>query len=298
MRRMLESIHFLLSYTCNFECDHCFLYCGPGAGGTFKIEQICAVLDQAVDTGTVKGVCFEGGEPMLYYPLMLEGIRQARQRGLTAGIVTNAYWATSEADAELWLRPLHELGVKSITMSDDPLHYGSNAGAHKARVEAAAAKLGMGAGVICTNRPAVQAATETEPAKVVGSVMFRGRAADKLTEGLPVRPWDSFTRCTHEKLEAPSRVHVDSFGNVHLCQGLCLGNLWQTPLKQMLAEYDPQTHPIVGPILRGGPAQLVRERGLDHAAGYVDECHLCHVARKALMPRYAKHLAPPQVYGL
>lgn len=295
---MLESIHFLLSYTCNFECEHCFLYCSPRAGGTFKIEQICTVLDQAVETGTVKGVCFEGGEPMLYYPLMLESIRQARQRNLTAGIVTNAYWATSEADAILWLRPLHELGVKSITMSDDSLHYGSNAGAHKQRVEAAAAKLGMGAGVICTNRPAVVPATETEPAKVTGSVMFRGRAADKLTEGLPVRPSESFTRCTHEKLESPSRVHVDCFGNVHLCQGLCMGNLWQTPLKKLLAEYDPQTHPIVGPILRGGPAQLAREHGLDHAAGYVDECHLCHVARRALMPKYSTLLAPPQVYGI
>jgi len=26
---MIKEVHFLLTYTCNFECDHCFLYCGP-----------------------------------------------------------------------------------------------------------------------------------------------------------------------------------------------------------------------------------------------------------------------------
>jgi glycine hydroxymethyltransferase len=39
-------------------------------------------------------------------------------------MVTNAYWATSDEDAALWLRPLRELGVQSITISDDSLHYG------------------------------------------------------------------------------------------------------------------------------------------------------------------------------
>ena len=28
---MLTGIHFLLTYTSLFECDHCFLHCGPAA---------------------------------------------------------------------------------------------------------------------------------------------------------------------------------------------------------------------------------------------------------------------------
>lgn len=152
---MLESLHFLLSYNCNFECDHCFLHCRPGAGGTFRIEQIRQVLDQAVELGTIKGVCFEGGEPMLYYPLLVESIREACARGFAAGIITNAYWATSVDDAVLWLRPLHEAGVKRITMSDDGLHYGAGAGGHAQCVREAVAKLGMDAGVLAVERPSV-----------------------------------------------------------------------------------------------------------------------------------------------
>ena len=30
---MLTGIHFILTYTCNFECDHCFLYCSPKSKG-------------------------------------------------------------------------------------------------------------------------------------------------------------------------------------------------------------------------------------------------------------------------
>ena len=38
-------------------------------------------------------------------------VRIARDNGFEVGIVTNAYWATTEEDAELWLKPLHELGI-------------------------------------------------------------------------------------------------------------------------------------------------------------------------------------------
>lgn len=44
---MLTGIHFLLTYTCLFECDHCFLFCGPHMKGTFTLEKIEKVLDEA-----------------------------------------------------------------------------------------------------------------------------------------------------------------------------------------------------------------------------------------------------------
>jgi len=118
---MLKSLHFLLTYQCLFECDHCFLYCGPKAEGTFTLAKITDALDQAVGAG-VEGIEIEGGEPFLFYPLMLETLRQAKNRGLTRGIVTNCYWATSLKDARLWLEPLVEVGLDSLAVSDDRFH--------------------------------------------------------------------------------------------------------------------------------------------------------------------------------
>ena len=105
---MLAEIHFLLTYNCNFECDHCFLYCGPTAAGTFTINQVDQVLKEALKIGSVNMVYFEGGEPTLYYPLLLESVKRAHQYGLDVGIVSNAYGALTEEDARLWLEPLVE----------------------------------------------------------------------------------------------------------------------------------------------------------------------------------------------
>ena len=78
---MLNGIHFLLSYQCNSECDHCFVYSGPHAKGTFTLSQIREVLDEAERLGSIKSIYFEGGEPFLFYPIMLEGIKAAREKG-------------------------------------------------------------------------------------------------------------------------------------------------------------------------------------------------------------------------
>ena len=99
---MLTGIHFLLTYRCNFECDHCFLYCGPHAEGTFTITEIRQLLEEARKLDTVRWIYFEGGEPFLYYPVMVEGLRLAKEMDFKTGIVTNGYWALSEADARLW----------------------------------------------------------------------------------------------------------------------------------------------------------------------------------------------------
>jgi hypothetical protein len=299
---VLSGIHFLLTYKCDSECDHCFLYCGPNAEGAFTSGQIREILDEAKKLGTVGRVYFEGGEPFLFYPIMLEGIKAAAELGFETGVVTNAYWATSVEDAELWLSPLRELGVADLSLSDDAFHYGDTEDTPPKRALTAAEKLGIPVDSICIEEPAVVSAVADDLEKglpvVGGGAKFRGRAVEKLTEGLPRRPWDELLECPYEDLENPGRVHADSYGNIHICQGLSMGKAWETPLSSLVASYDPGTHPICGPLVRGGPAELAREYGVEHEDGYVDECHLCYLTRLALIDRFPEYLAPRQVYGL
>jgi hypothetical protein len=167
---------------------------------------------------------------------------------------------------------------------------------------AAAVQLGMPADTIrieeATVEPGLCENSEKGAPVIGGNVKFRGRAADKLTAGLPTRPWEQMTSCPGEDLEDPKRVHVDAFGNVHICQGLSMGNMWKTPLSQLLRDYTPQSHPICGPLIRGGPAELAREYEVPHDAEFVDECHFCYSVRKDLVDRFPQILAPRQVYGL
>jgi hypothetical protein len=299
---MLTGIHFLLSYKCDSECDHCFVYSSPRAKGTFTLNQMKKVFKELSKIETIEWIYFEGGEPFLFYPLMYEGIRVAHDMGFKTGIVTNSYWATSEEDAELWLKPLHDLGVSNISISDDSFHYEDTATNPAKHALNAARKLGMPCTSICIGRPAVQEGTDKEQAKgkpvIGGGAMFKGRAVEKLTEGLPRRPWQEFTECLHEDLRNPKRVHLDAYGNIHLCQGLSMGNMWGTPLSKIVKQYDADSHPICGPLVNGGPARLAKEYDVQHEDEYVDACHMCYLVRLALLDRFPQYLAPRLVYGL
>ena len=131
--------------------------------------------------------------------------------------------------------------------------------------------------------------------------MFRGRATVALAPLTPPafrHPWEEFTECPHEDLREPGRVHVDPFGYLHICQGVVIGNLFDKPLKEICASFDPDAHPICGLLLEGGPAALVSEYNLPHEATYADACHLCYQARLALRERFPQCLAPDQMYGV
>jgi MoaA/NifB/PqqE/SkfB family radical SAM enzyme len=296
---MITGIHFLLTYACNFECDHCFLYCGPNAKGTFSMQQIRSVLRELGIVGSIEQVCIEGGEPFLFYPLMVESVRRASDMGFKTAIETNCYWATTSKDAELWLEPLRGAGLSMLEVSDDAYHHEEEDNPAK-RALVAARRLDMEVSAISIEEPAVGNDRDKDRGTpiYVGGPKFRGRAVEKLIEGLPPRSWEEFTECPLEDLADPGRVHVDPYGNVHLCQGLSMGNMWQTPLSELIRDYDAEAHPICGPLVEGGPVLLARKYNVPHEDQYVDACHLCTMLCIALIDRFPQYLAPRQVYGL
>lgn len=299
---MLKGLHFFLTYKCNSECDHCFVYSSPKVEGTFTLKQIRKVLEESAKVDTIKWIYFEGGEPFLFYPLMLEGIKAAHTMEFKVGIVTNAYFAITEEDAELWLRPLLELGISDLSISDDPFHCEKKEDSPAKRALTAAKKLGIQTDSICIEKPTVKVGIDKNQKKgapvISGGAMFRGRAVEKLVQGLSKRPWQEFTECPYEDLKEPERVHVDSYGNVHLCQGISMGNMWETPLSILIKNYNGDMHPICGSLIKGGPALLATEYNVKHEDKYVDACHFCYILRLALIDRFPQHLTPKQVYGL
>ncbi|MGQ4875627.1 MAG: radical SAM protein [Promethearchaeia archaeon] len=300
---MLTGIHFLLTYSCNFECDHCFLYCSPRSEGTFTIRQIKKVLDEAKRLETVKEIYFEGGEPFLFYPIMIEGIKMASKAGFNVGIVSNSYWATDIQDSIHWLKPLKEFKLFDFSISNDFYHF-NDIEDNRAFIAAKAAKmLKLPVNSISIEDPDSYLKKVKESLKQGKEfdiyLRFRGRAVDKLvTPDLRIYHWSDLKSCSHEDLKDLGRVHVDSFGNIFICQGLSIGNYLDNPFSEIINNYDPLLHPIIRPLLEGGPAKLIEEYHIDHKIKYADECHLCYEARKTLLARFPKLLGPKQVYGL
>ena len=295
----LTGLHLLLTYERNLACAHCFVWGSPWQRGTMTLEQIDEILDQAVDLGTITRIYFEGGEPFLYYATLVRAVQMAADRGFEAGIVSNGYWATSEADAIEWLKPFAGL-IQDLSISNDLFHWSDKLAQHVKRARAAAERLDIPVGYISIAQPEAVAAAKAVGRLPEGSsgIMYRGRASEELAPRTALRPWDEFKVCPYENLRAPGRVHVDPFGYTHLCQGITMGNLFETPLRTLCTGYDPDRHPITGPLLTGGPVELVRRYGLTHERGYADACHLCFESRKQMRPKFPEVLAPDQMYGV
>src|SRR5512139_266241 len=174
----LTGLHILLTYQCTFECEHCFVWGSPFQSGTFNLESLREVFRQAQETGTIQSIYFEGGEPFLYYPILVQAIRLAAQQGFQVGIVSNSYWATSAADALEWLRPLVGL-VSDLSVSSDLYHYSQEQSQQAENARLAAEALGIPLGTLSVAQPEAVNAVEAVGQLPQGgsAVMYRGRAA-------------------------------------------------------------------------------------------------------------------------
>ena len=295
----LSGLHLILTYQCTRECEHCFVWGSPFQRGTMTLDNVKRVLGQAKELGTIEWVYFEGGEPFLHYPVLLSAIRTAARQGLRVGLVTNCYWATDKSDCAEWLGPLAGL-VDDLTISSDWYHWEADLRQHVRNACDVAQELGIRVKVSSVVYPGCLEAEHDDgqlPTKEV-PVMYRGRAAQELAPEAPPKPWLSFTSCEHEELRDPYRVHIDPLGNVQVCQGISIGNVYDTSMSEICSSYEPDLHPVVGPLLTGGPVELVLRYGLDHKQHYADTCHACYEARVALRGRFPGILVPDQMYGV
>ncbi len=202
-------------------------------------------------------------------------------------------------DALEWLRPFVGL-VGDVSISSDSYHWTEALKQQAKNAISAAQKLDLPIGLISIAQPEAGDASPAVGQLPIGEsvLMYRGRAAKKLVRPADLKPWEQFTTCPYEDLREPERFHVDPLGLVHICQGISLGNLFRTPLREICERYIPEAHPITGPLLQGGPAALVRHYGLPCRQAYADACHLCCEARQAMRARFPDILGPDQMYGV
>jgi hypothetical protein len=291
----LSAIHFLVTYRCIYACDHCFVFGGPEAEGTMTLAQLYDAIDQTADVPSIDTVYFEGGEPTLYWPVVLEAARHARARGLDVGVVTNCHWAESVEDAKVWLAPLEELRIADLSLSsyayfaeDDKLEERLLRNAVEAALD-----LGLPMGLL-----EVGAEAKLDLPGVctgdIGEIMYKGRAAVELA----TERADALTECPHEDFVDSGRAHLGADGELQLCQGISAGNVWRDGLAAVVERYDPHALPVVRELLHGGPLELARAYDVVPARErYADACHLCFETRLALRERFPHVLAPAVCYG-
>ena len=300
---MVSQLHILLTYTCTKSCDHCFVYSSPEAdpAGTFSLKQLKTIINEAKKIGSIEWFYFEGGEPFLFYPILMDAIQLAKKEHFKVGIVTNGYWATSEENTTYYLKELREVEIDDLSVSDDCFHSFNELDHPSNLIEKIGKNLGVPVSTLTLHRPDDIPNNMIEIKKgepiIGGNIRLRGRAADKLTKNLPITESLFFNSCGHEELINPMRVHLDAYGYVHICQGINIGNMWEKPLSDIIRDYDPYNHPIVAPLIKGGPLELARQYQIPYQEKFVESCHMCYEIRRVLRSYHPEQLQPNQIYG-
>lgn len=290
---MITQLHILLTYLCNKSCDHCFVYASPESDpkGTFSLKQLINIINEAKLIGSIEWFYFEGGEPFLFYPILFQVVKLVKQEGFKVGIVSNGYWATDDENARFYLNELKKLEIDDLSISDDCFHSFNPSDHPSTIIKKIGSELDVPINVLTLEK------TTSGKSINEGDIRYRGRAAEKLTKNIPILNSKLFSSCDHEDLTDPSRVHLDAYGYVHICQGITIGNMWKEPLSKILLNYKAKDHPIIAPLLKGGPLELANTYQIPINEVFVESCHMCYEVRKNLRNNHPEFLQPNQVYN-
>lgn len=107
---------------CNVRCGHCLNNAGPARQDRVSYSQMRACIERVHAWHPLKVVIFTGGECSILGEDLLDAIAFCDSLGIVTRIVTNAYWATSEAEAARRLTALREAGLAEINFSVDDFH--------------------------------------------------------------------------------------------------------------------------------------------------------------------------------
>jgi hypothetical protein len=94
----------------------------PGRSDRLRYEDIRRTIDELHSAYGLRVVIFAGGEPTLLGQDLLDAIAYADTQGILTRLVTNGYWAVSEARAREKLIELREAGLAELNVSADDYH--------------------------------------------------------------------------------------------------------------------------------------------------------------------------------
>ncbi len=294
-----QDVGIILTYRCHSGCKHCLYNCGPGWDlEAMPVETLQRALETVAGWTRPPQVHLTGGEPFIFFDLLLEGTRIAADLGITVYAETSAAWCVDEKSARDRFAALRAAGLAAILISCSPFHAEKIPVVRTLRAARAALEV-FGTGGVIVYRPEFLEIVEQfgldRPTPLsryeellgdegAGQVLWGGygliaggRAGYKLGHLVPSQEAEIFAdeSCAGEILFA-HHSHMDLAGNYipGFCGGLTVAD-WRIE--------DPlcRPYPVLPELLvEKGPYGLyeLATRRYDYRplpGGYAGKCHLC-----------------------
>jgi len=328
------ALKMIVTYKCNSMCDHCRFRSGPNLNGVIQPEKAKEWVKTLRDSFDLERLVLYGGEPTLYFREMCEIAEFAHSIGVSLHVETNCSWATTLERAMKVLSKLKELNPHFL-FSFDGFHARFIPFNRVRNAIIAAKKLGIPYYHDIAVMDNIDAENDYDKMTknlmrklskegnlgnyALYRILYTGRAAEKLAERFAGKPCTSphlykdflpdFRRLDQKCIELPwypNMSHrntevlvIDPYGWVSFGCGIAIGNANDSPLIDIIENYDPSDHPIISVLMKEGPVGLTKipeAKGYRLKTRYVEKCHLCQDIRNYIKPYFPDVLVPPNMY--
>ncbi|HRS19857.1 MAG TPA: radical SAM protein, partial [Bacteroidales bacterium] len=316
----LSGITFLPTYNCNASCSHCF-FDTKACKQYMEPDIVHKVFENYKITKFMTWVHVSGGEILLNQRAcfdLIETIQLYFKKNI--GISTNAFWATSSSVAYDVVQTLVSLGVNGIAVSADYFHSPYVPLSHIKR--AVQAIVDSGITTHCYIMGA-QCKSDVLNSNDINSVSQQIAAYVKGNTNMPLAPTNIRSIGYGSKINSPKKqivpngkctdlseclgkrgplnpkmVWIDCYGNVMICYGIIIGNIYKTSFAEIIANYSPKQSIIIDILTEKGPIglyELAQQMNVAVVKEFYDECDVCYSSRKALQPFFSE-LGPAECY--
>lgn len=317
----LTGITWITTYDCDLSCRHCF-FDTTKTGRYMDPKMVEMVLSELKYTDKMFWQHLSGGEIFLNPDMLFEIISILRKYfDKSIGISTNGNWYGSLERVDNILAKIKDLGVTGICVSADGFHTSdTNIGIQSELVDAIE-KAGMNghSWIVQTMlEKNVHNAEIENPVhkgiadKVKGhtslplaptfvrSIGKGSRVNSPKKERIPHKPCMDMCKCLGTRSPFnPAMVWIDPYGNVMICYGIVIGNVYNQSINQILENYRPDMNEVLESLSSGGTYgmyQLAKKYNKNIPEYYYDGCDLCYTARSALMDVFPQILSPLECY--
>jgi len=293
-RAFVREAGLVVTYRCQISCQHCNVEAGPHRTEEVALGEALDWIGQIADyrNGRIRALSFTGGEPLYSVERFKTLSSFARERGLFASAVTNAYWASTREGAIALLRQL--TGLQALSISTDVHHQKQIPFEWVENAIAAAKECGLPYDVaICTEdvedpeylRVIAQLEQITAPNTIARVITFPvGRARMSLDASRyqhtaePVKSACLMAGLPIFLLDGRVVACIGPILSLTSPQPLAFGSLRERSLQEILDEAE--VNPILHAIRIWGPRYLVsrvREAGLaEHLPPSFIKNSICH----------------------
>lgn len=309
----IRRVEYLVTKRCTGWCQHCSVMT-EDRNPDHSYRDLSAVLTASSHlyaTFPISSVMVYGGEPLLYLDNVVDLFRAAQESGVSRReLITNGYFTRDSRKIASSVTRLLQSGMTHAYVSVDAFHQPR---IPLAQVEKFLSTILFEGFEQVFLHPSwvVRRDHDNEYNKrtesIISQLAYRhdvhvsdgnniipaGRFRHSLREYYPRFPELPPQRCGDiPYANAPDRVGSLRFlpnGDVHICRGVILGNVFEVELPRMLHAYEPLADPALAAIISEGARGVLDLAAEGHVMidpeDYYGRCDLCAAALKAVRRR-------------